>query len=99
MAALAGLWPKQTLHGWLKRLLPGWREVRRGSGRDSEQRMRIVVLPTLEACREAYAEHLGQAVHWDCVQANLDAPIDPGRTWTHAPLPGAAVAAVSPDDA
>jgi hypothetical protein len=54
------LWPVSTLHHWLKPLLPGSQEIRRGD----KERTREIVLPELDICREAYAEHLGQPVAW-----------------------------------
>jgi hypothetical protein len=57
----ARLWPSQQLHRWLKPLLPGSQEGRDWKGK----RKRRIVLPTLDACREAYAKHLGQTINWE----------------------------------
>jgi Family of unknown function (DUF5906)/RepB DNA-primase from phage plasmid len=54
------LWSRQQLHTWLRKLTPGIRETRLGGG----DRKRAFALPGLDACREAFARHLGQAVDW-----------------------------------
>jgi hypothetical protein len=48
----------------LKPLLPGCQEIKRGT----KERTRMIVLPKLETCREAYAQHLGQEVDWENVR-------------------------------
>jgi hypothetical protein len=60
------LWPDSTLHKWLRKMLPAIEEKRVGGGRsDNDPRIRMVSLPSLEECRQAFADHLGQAVNWE----------------------------------
>ena len=55
------LWPSDQLHKWLKPLLPGLQVMRRGTS----ERTRMIVLPSLDVCRKAYARLVGQTVSWD----------------------------------
>jgi hypothetical protein len=58
------LWTRQQLHTWLRRLTPGIQETRLGGG----DRKRVLVLPGLDACREAFAGHVGQIVDWGATE-------------------------------
>jgi hypothetical protein len=57
------IWPAASLHKWLRRyhLLPESQEFRPRSG----DRKRVIRLPSLEACREAYSRHLAQQIVWE----------------------------------
>jgi hypothetical protein len=59
----ARLWPAAQLHKWLKdaNLLPESKEYR---PRDKADRRRMLTLPALDACREAYEAHIGQTIEW-----------------------------------
>jgi len=54
------LWPDAQLHKWLNenKLIPGSRDYRPHGGK------RRMNLPSLGACRSAYAAHIGQPVEW-----------------------------------
>jgi hypothetical protein len=60
------LWPSAQLHKWLDPLMPDSTEQRpRKKGeREKDKRERIVILPSLEECRSAYAARIGQPVDW-----------------------------------
>jgi hypothetical protein len=57
----ARLWPSEQLHKWLRPLMPGSHETRPRGG----DRKRMVVLPSLTTCREAYDHHVAQSVAWE----------------------------------
>ena len=54
---LRSAWPTTQLHQWLQPLMPGAQNVRPRNG----VRKREVILPDLDTCRAAYAEHIGQS--------------------------------------
>ena len=57
-------WPNKQLFKWLLPLLPDSQEVRPRTG----GRKRLVVLPSLQACRDAYDQHIGQPVDWEVIE-------------------------------
>jgi hypothetical protein len=58
------LLPDIHIHRWLKqhKLIPDMREVR---SNDSGNRVRRIVLPELQVCRDAFARYLKQPIEWE----------------------------------